>query len=112
MKDNDDFDYQAYTRETPPDPTKITRGPAARELRRATAMLQQSVRIDVATLEQFRQLATNGENCEQLINQALQEWLSAQGLKEMLRAEVQLAVQQSLSATLHSNTSLASTLSG
>ncbi|NOT63103.1 MAG: hypothetical protein HOP19_23080 [Acidobacteria bacterium] len=100
MKDNDDFDYQAYTRETPPDPTKITRGPAARELRRAAAMLQQAVRIDPATLEQFRQLAGNGQSCEQLINQALQEWLAAQGLKEMVRTEMQAAVRQSLSAAL------------
>lgn len=105
MQDNDDFDYQAYTRETPPDPTKITRGPAERELRRAKAMLEQSVRIDPATLEQFRQLAGHDQSCEQLINQALREWLAVQGLKEMVRAEIQAAVRQSLSAaTLQSNT--------
>ena len=108
MKDNDDFDYQAYTRETPPDPTKITRGPAARELRQAKAMLEQSVRIVPATLEQFRQLATNGQSCEQLINEALLEWLSAQGLKGMVRTEMQLAVRQSLSAALQASVPSAS----
>jgi uncharacterized protein (DUF4415 family) len=105
MQDNDDFDYQAYTRETPPDPAKINRGPAARELRRAAAVLRQAVRIDKETLEQFRQLAANGQSCEQLINQALREWLSAQGIREILRAEIHLAVRQSLSvAPTHSET--------
>jgi uncharacterized protein (DUF4415 family) len=106
MQDNNDFDYQAYTRETPPDPSKINDGTAARELRRAAAMLRQAVRIDPATLEQFRQLADSDQSCEQLINQALREWLSAQGMKEMVRAEIQAAVRQTLSAAaLQSNPS-------
>ena len=96
MQDNDNFDYQAYTRETPPDPAKITHGLAERELRRAKAMLEQSVRIDPATLEQFRQRAGNGQSCEQLINQALREWLATDGLKDVLRAEIHTAVKQSL----------------
>lgn len=97
MQDNDDFDYQAYTRETPPDPTKITRGLAERELRRAKAMLEQSVRIDLATLEQFRQrAASSGQSCEQLINQALREWLATDGMRDVLRAEIRAAVQESL----------------
>ncbi len=99
MADNDTFDYQANMREVPPDPTKITRGLAERELRRAKAMLEQSVRIDPATLEQFRQRASNGQSCEQLINQALREWLSTDGLKDVLRAEIHAAVRQSLAAT-------------
>jgi hypothetical protein len=103
MQDNDNFDYQAYTRETPPDPSKINPGTAARELRRAAAMLRQAVRIDPATLEQFRQLAGDEQNCEQIINQALREWLAAQGMKEMVREEIQAAVRQTLSAALQSD---------
>ena len=105
MADNETFDYQAHMREVPPDPTQIRRGLAERELRRAKAMLEQSVRIDPAMLEQFRQLAGHDQSCEQLINQALREWLAVQGLKEMVRAEIQAAVRQSLSAAaLQSNT--------
>jgi hypothetical protein len=96
MADNETFDYQANMREVPPDPTQIRRGLAERELRRATAMLEQSVRIDPATLEQFRQRAVNGQSCEQLINQALREWLSTDDMKDVLRAEIHAAVQQSL----------------
>ncbi len=98
MEDNDTFDYQANMREVPPDPTKLHRGPAERERRRAAAaLLYQHVRIERETFDQFCQLAANGQSCEQLINQALREWLTAQGLREMLRAEIHLAVQQSLS---------------
>lgn len=96
MTDNDTFDYQANMREVPPDPTKITRGSAERELRRAKAMLEQSVRVDPATLEQFHQRAANGQSYEQLINQALREWLVTDGLKDVLRAEIHAAIQESL----------------
>ena len=33
MSENEEFDYQAYTREHPPDPSKIYRGIHARKLR-------------------------------------------------------------------------------
>lgn len=81
-----------------PTPSKIHRGPAELERRRAeAALLYQHVRIERQNFEQFRQLAANGQSAEQLINQALREWLSAQGMREMLRTEIQLAVRQSLS---------------
>ena len=96
--EDDTFDYQAYTRETPPDPAKIRRGTADRQRRFDAAMMKFAVRIDEDLLKEFRQLANEGQSCEQLINQALREWLAAKGMTEMLRAEIQLAVQQSLSA--------------
>jgi uncharacterized protein (DUF4415 family) len=96
--EDDTFDYQAWMRETPPDPTKIHRGTAERERRFAAAMLRRAVRIDEDLLQEFRQLAAEGQSYEQLINQALREWLSAKGMKELVRAEIQQMVQQSLSA--------------
>jgi len=96
--EDDAFDYQAYMRETPPDPAKIRRGTAARQQRLDAAIGRQAIRIDPDILEQFGQLAAEKQSAEQLINQALRQWLAADGIREMVRVEIQLAVQQSLSA--------------
>ena len=96
--EDDDFDYQTYTRETPPDPAKILRSTADRQRRFDAAMTRRTVRIDEGTLEQLHQLAAAGQSCEQLIDQALREWLSAQSMKELVRFEIQSAVQQSLAS--------------
>jgi len=97
--EDDNFDYQAYTRETPPDPAKIRRGTADRRQRFDAAMMRRAVRIDEDLLKELRQLVSEGQSCEQLINQALREWLLAKGMRELVRAEIQLAVRQSLSPT-------------
>ncbi len=96
--EDDNFDYPAYTRETPPDPAKILRGTAERRQRFDEAMMRLAIRIDEDVLQQFHQLAAERQSVERLINQALREWLSAQGMKELVRAEIQRAVQQSLSS--------------
>ncbi|MGH9768241.1 MAG: hypothetical protein ACREAB_12470, partial [Blastocatellia bacterium] len=96
--ENDTFDYQTYIRETPPDPAKILRGTADRRQRFDAAMMRLTVRINEDTLQQFHQLAVEGQSCEQLINQALREWLAARDMKELIRAEIQRAVQQSLAS--------------
>ena len=91
--DNNDFDYRTYVRETPPDPTKIQRGTAGRQGRFEAAIAKLSVRIDEDLLARFSKLAPEGENPERLINQALREWLAATGIKELIRSEVERAVQ-------------------
>ena len=96
--ENDTFDYQAYTRETPPDPAKIRRGTADRRQRFDAAMTRLTVRINDDVLQQFHQLAAEGQSSEQLINQALREWLAARDMKELVRAEIQRAIQQSLAS--------------
>ncbi|MDQ3010524.1 MAG: hypothetical protein M3X11_07455 [Acidobacteriota bacterium] len=93
------FDYQAYMRETPPDPAQIRRGIAARQQRLDAAIGRQPIRIDPDILQQFGQLTAEEQSAEQLINQALRQWLAADGIREMVRAEIQLAVRQSLSAS-------------
>ena len=92
----DDFDYQAYMRETPPDPTRIVRGVEARQQRWAAAVEKSTVRIDKDLLQQFSELVPEGQSCEATINQALREWLLTKGMKEMVRAEIQIALRQSL----------------
>ncbi len=90
----EDFDYQAYMRDNPPNPAKINRGPEARERRRAAAMMRPVIRVEQEILAQFQELATPGQSAEQAINQALREWLATKELKEMIRSEVHDAVQR------------------
>ena len=91
---DDDFDYPAFIKNNPPDPTKIRRGIAAREQRVEAAMKRPAVRVETEILAQFQEIAAPGQSAEQVINQALREWLSAKDLKEMIRGELQDAVQQ------------------
>lgn len=95
---DDTFDYQAYMKETPPDASKIHRGVDARQHRFDAAMMRLAIRIDEDVLKQFQELVPEGQSCERLINQALREWLAAKEMKELVRAEIQRAVQQSLSS--------------
>lgn len=90
----DNFDYQAYMRNNPPDPTKINRGLEARRQRLAAAMKRRTIRIEEDILNQFQEIVPPGQGAEQAINQALREWLAAKDLKEMIRAELQDAVHQ------------------
>ncbi len=89
---DDNFDYPAYTRNNPPDPTKIRRGIDARQQRVETVMKRPAVRVETDILAQFQEIAPLGQSAEQVINQALREWLAAKDLKEMIRAELQDAV--------------------
>lgn len=72
----EEFDYQAYTRDNPPDKTKIRRGTDARKQRFEAAKTRTTVRIDEDVLDQFRQLTPQDQDYERFINQALREWLS------------------------------------
>jgi uncharacterized protein (DUF4415 family) len=93
MNENE-FDYPAFTRDTPPDPTSIRRGIAAHRQRIAEAIKRPTVRVDEDILSQFSEIAAPGQSTEQTINHALREWLAAQTMKELLRTELQAAVQQ------------------
>ena len=99
--EDEDFDWQAYLNEHPPDPAKIRRGLAAHKERIKAAMSKKRpavrVEIDEDVFQQFSKLVEEGQSCEQLINQALRQWLAADGIREM-PAEIQPSVQQSLSS--------------
>ena len=93
---DEDFDYQTYMRENPPDPSKIQRGLKARKERMEAALKKLSFRIDKDIIDQFQQLVSPGQDCGKLINQALREWLSAKGVKDLVRTELQQVLQDVL----------------
>ena len=93
---DEDFDYQTYMRENPPDPLKIQRGLKARKERMEAALKKLSFRIDKDIIDQFQQLVSPGQDCGKLINQALREWLSAKGVKDLVRTELQQVLQDVL----------------
>ena len=84
-----DRDYQAYIRENAPNPDKRS-GIEQREERRKLVALKTkiTIRLDSEILDEFKRLAPEGKGYQNLINQALREWLSAQGVKELLREEL------------------------
>lgn len=47
-----------------------------------------TIRLDSEILDEFKELSLDGKGYQNLINQALKEWLSAQGVKELLREEL------------------------
>jgi len=97
---DDDFDYQTYFRENPPDPAKIQRGLEAREQRRRAATPMTVVGIEDDIIAGFKQLVPPEQEYRRLINQALREWLSAKDVKELVRTELQQVVQQALALIL------------
>ena len=95
---DEDFDYQTYMRENPPDLTKIQRGPEARRQRFEAATKKLSVRIEKDIFDQFQKLASSGQDCGKLINQALREWLTAKDIKKLIRTELRQVVRDELSS--------------
>jgi len=65
--------------------TKIQRGAKARKQRFEGAMKKFSVLIEEIIFEQLQQLVRVGWDYQKLINNALQEWLSAKGIKGLVR---------------------------
>lgn len=98
--EQDEFDYQAHLRETAPDPVAIQRGTHARQKRREGAKERITIRIDEHIVEQFRHLAGK-QGYQRLMNQALGEWLVAQGVKELVRTELQ-ALAGDIRSAVHS----------
>jgi uncharacterized protein (DUF4415 family) len=84
-----DFNYQTYMRQHPPELGQIRRGPAAREERREVAKSKITIRIDTDIIDQFKQMVPDGQGYQRLMNQALREWLMAQGVTELVREEIQ-----------------------
>ncbi len=81
-----------------PDPARIQRGTSVRKKRFKAALKKSSVHIDEDILEQFKQFVPQGQKCENLINRALREWLSAKDVKELVRTELQQVVRNAFSS--------------
>lgn len=82
-------DYEAYLQHTPPEPEKRS-GLKEREQRRLLKTQKEkiTIRLDQEVLDEFRQLAPEGKGYQNLINLALREWLSARGIKELVKEEL------------------------
>ena len=98
-KNKDDFDYQAYAKKHGPKKEEIRRGLQAREARRREATKTRiTIRLDEDVIEQFKALVPEGRGYQKLINEALREWLAAQGVKEIVRQEMSNLVVQAVSS--------------
>jgi uncharacterized protein (DUF4415 family) len=93
---DENFDYQTYMNKNSPDAGRINRGTKARKQRFETAMKKFSIRIEDDIFEQFQKLVSPGHECEKLINKALREWLSAKGVKDLVRTELQQVLHEIL----------------
>lgn len=89
-----DFDYQAYMKQNPPEPGQMRQGPEARQMRREVAKSKITIRIDTDIIEQFKQMVPDGQGYQRLMNQALREWLLAQGITELVREELKALTAQ------------------
>jgi len=87
----DGFDYQAQMRATVPDPAEVRKGTGERRKRRELAKARITIRIDHDIIEQFKNAAGDG-GYQRLMNQALRDWLVAQGVKELVRSELKSLV--------------------
>ena len=97
-QNRDEFDYQAYMKDNAPDLTQVIRGPKARQQRRELAKTRITIRIDEDTVKKFKQMVPDGRGYQSLINQALREWLAAQGVKELLQEELPSILEQAMSS--------------
>lgn len=99
------FDYQQHMKEHGPDVNAIQRGPQARQARRETTKDRITIRIDADLLEQFKAMVPEGRGYQGLINQALREWLTAQGINQLVRDELK-AIKAEMVESLreHANT--------
>lgn len=95
---DEDFDYQTYMRENPPDLSKIERGPEARRRRLEAAMNKISVRIERDIFDQFEKIATPDQDSGKLINNALREWLATKDLKKLIRTELRQVIRDELAS--------------
>lgn len=82
------FDYLKHMKTHGPNAGKIQRGPQARQARREAAKERITIRIDADVLAQFKAMAPQGRGYQALINQALRDWLTAQGINQLVREEL------------------------
>ncbi len=89
---DNEFDYQTYMRQHPPEVEQLQRGTEARQHRRDMAKSKITIRIDGDILDQFKAMVPDGQGYQRLINQALREWLEAKGIKALIQEELSAMV--------------------
>lgn len=91
-----EFDYKRFMKEGPIDRSKINTGPMAHRNRRKAAKNRITIRIDEETIEQFKKLVPEGRGYQSLINLALREWLTAQGVQQLVEDKISKVVDQAV----------------
>ena len=94
----EEFDYPRHVNQHGVEVKKVSRGTRAREMRRAGVKERITIRIDQDVLERFKELAPQGQGYQSLINEALRDWLSARGVKELIREELEEMTEKVVSA--------------
>ncbi|MFP4598562.1 MAG: BrnA antitoxin family protein [Persicimonas sp.] len=92
MSSKDESNAHEDYREVPEERAAIGRGPEAlrKRLEQAAQRKQQvTIRLDADIVERFKQLAGPDGSYQTLINRALHEWLEAQSVGGLLRAELE-----------------------
>ncbi len=97
-KNNKEFDYQAYMQNNSPNPDKIRRGLDALREKRESVKTKITIRIDEEVVCQFKEMVPDGRGYQSLINQALKEWLAAQGVKELVSEKLTSLVDKAVSS--------------
>lgn len=87
-KDKKEPDYQEWMRSTKPDSSKWSGQEEQRKRRLEAIKTRITIRLDAEIIEEFKRLSPEGKGYQSLINQALKEWLAAQGVKELLKEQV------------------------
>ncbi len=93
--EDEKFDYQAHYQATSPRSETLVSSQEARAGRRQTKKQRITIRLDQDIVERFKGMA-NEDGYQTLINQALRQWLEAQGVKELLRDELPQLVQDAV----------------
>lgn len=92
MSSTDESNPQDAYREVPEERETVGQGPdVLREMLEKAARRKQQVtiRLDADIVERFKELAGPEGSYQTLINRALHEWLEAQSVGRLLRAEVE-----------------------
>jgi uncharacterized protein (DUF4415 family) len=95
-KKSAEFDYRRHAKVSGPDTAKVRRGTQRRAKPIEPSKRRITIRIDQEILEEFRQLTPGGRGYQRLINHALREWLTARGIKELVRTELQGMVAEAV----------------
>ena len=106
MEDKD-FDYENFFKNNPTKKPKVIGGIEERNRRiREAVKTRVTIRLDADIIEEFKKKVPEGRGYQSLINQALREWLTAQGVSEMLRQELPTLVRQVVEQHQNSSTNL------
>jgi uncharacterized protein (DUF4415 family) len=97
-KKTKEVDYEKLMRDYQLEPSEIKRGAKEREKRREAAKKRITIRIDEEILDQFKLISPEGRGYQSLINLALREWLTAQGVKELVNDKISQIVDQAVAS--------------